>query len=386
MTRRPELRELNLPQRMALRVRLTAALELRDEGLPEQDAAGHESQTALKERLLAATRDFFFIADDVAANEMIDHSRRRLGDIADIENPTVRRRFSCIADALDRFRHTYCSDDPASARHCRSEIEDLFELVNCHALAQYRKAAAGFPEPDVWLEFGSRHEDETADLLDTSAFSGATRTADEGPLNVSIVTLGLRDHGLDWRSLCHLPYLFMHELVCHAYQGVATSGRTAVDHTCPWSEGWMDALAAVEIEGWLTGRQKKPDWVELNIPAIKHGTSELHFRRYQRQTALRPYILAQRVSARDGFHRLYLAFRGADVRPDRALARAARFSLRLNLEVMAQADRSKLLERVVSGLDNFFGLRRSDLVAACARYADEGDLTRFHTLLTSVEG
>ena len=381
---RPALRELGLVRRMALRVRLIAALELRDEGLPESDERGHERQRALKLSLLASTRDFGSNGA-VSAAEMIEYARRQLGNVEAIENPTVKRRFDRIANALDRFTCNHCLQDPAAARRCVAEIYELFGLIDRHVLSLYRDAAGNFAAPEIWLEIGYHHEDEIADVMDASALSGASRIADQADLIVSVVTLGVRDHGLDWRSLCQLPYILMHELVCHAYQGAASTGRTAVDASCAWSEGWMDALAAIQIEAWLEGRRKKPGWVEMNAAAIKRATAGLHERRYQRQSSLRPFILSQRVAARDGFAALVEAFRGADTRLDRALARATRFSGRLNLESMAQEDRTKLVARLASDLESYFGLRRAELVGACARYADDGDLAKFRVLLDALE-
>ena len=382
----PQLRELSLPRRMALRVRLAIALELRDEGLPDGDEAGYETQRALKEKLFAAARGFFVNHKDAStARAMIENSRRCLDDLGDIANSTIMRRFSRIADALDRFSCEHCSGDPTALQRCLAEIHEVFESLDSHVLRQYRKAGAGFPEPRVWLELGHHHEDEISDILDATSLSGASRIADDTETSVSIVRLGVRDHGLDWRSLCQLPYVLMHELICHAYQGIAATGRTPVDASCSWSEGWMDAFAAVQIEEWLLGQLRKPDWVEVNSVAIKRATGGLHERRYQSQSSLRPYILAQRVSARDGFASLVQAYRGADTREDRANARAARFSMRLNLEPLTQDDRARLVMRLVSGLESFFSLRRTELLAACTRYAEDGDLAKFRASLDAIE-
>jgi hypothetical protein len=146
----------------------------------------------------------------------------------------------------------------------------------------------------------------------------------------------------------------------------------------------MDALSAAQVEAWL-GSAQKPEWAEMNSAAIKRATAVLHERRHQPQTSLRPYILSQRVSARDGFAALVEALRGADTRRERALARAARFSLRLNLEPIAQDDRSTLIARLVPDLESFVGLRRTELVSACTRYAEEGDLASFRARLDVLE-
>lgn len=73
---------------------------------------------------------------------------------------------------------------------------------------------------------------------------GTTRFADARDRRVSEIGLALAVDELDWRSLCVVYWVFVHEFLCHANQGRATAlPRQPCRQDCLFFEGWMDEVA-----------------------------------------------------------------------------------------------------------------------------------------------
>jgi hypothetical protein len=107
----------------------------------------------------------------------------------------------------------------------------------------------------------------------------------------------------------------MHELFCHGYQGVSSSTieneflelREDVDAESVWTEGWMDALAVLATEDWIS-QQQVPEWVMLEHNDLKTATRVASSDRYKPQYGLSQSDRSQREAANRSAMLLQVAF------------------------------------------------------------------------------
>jgi hypothetical protein len=378
----PELRLLDFKRRAALRIRLATAMAFRGEGLPGASKTSSDNQVAILSLLDAASK----AARAGAKPPIKDAIHRALPDLDTVElNPiepagrVLAERLQAFRDFIGSFDCPYCTE-PDSGKHnppggawlCMAELYELFDQAVKVASISYRQVS---DDPDlVWpglfLETADIHAYYTTDVLDIAAVTGSCRygTANGAPL--SVVGLAVKDDAFCWTSMIQLPYVLMHELVCHAFQGLKGPERTPVDKTCAWSEGWMDAVAFAVTKEWIEGAfdVDLPGWARGAETFVDQAGGALHTRRREPQTEIGPETLEAREYAYNSLSDLKTFYRGEN--PDSTEARqfVRRFSLRLNLHVMTQEQRGEIADWI--GLSLELHARSDEVMSACVHFIE----------------
>lgn len=129
---------------------------------------------------------------------------------------------------------------------CISEIKAAFRGALDEADREYGR----LPKMTVSLHTTGRNSPPGSVPGIGLAINGRTSYADEHPRRSSFVTLEVASAHMDALSLAALPYVMLHEVLCHAYQMSDGSGdRTSpVAYVDPLSEGMLDAVAVHLLE------------------------------------------------------------------------------------------------------------------------------------------
>jgi len=96
----------------------------------------------------------------------------------------------------------------------------------------------------------------------------------------TVVGLEILEHKFGWLQLSLLPYIFMHEIICHALQSLDGQNRPNAASSDSWSEGWMDALAHDLVCEWLEQHDRILFTTNAERQDAKLRTAELHQARY----------------------------------------------------------------------------------------------------------
>jgi hypothetical protein len=246
-----------------------------------------------------------------------------------------------------------CNDSPDNDTHvvangglCLGEIRDIFH--SCCALVDARYAELGEEQgavrPDkIELAMNSTHRHNRNGLLMAGHIDGWLDL--EGPDNRrSVVGLTIKDDAFDWPSLCRLPYVLLHELVCHAYQGLRGKGeREGAGSYCTWTEGWMDSLAAEFAKAWFESTTIPAFAAD---PSAASGQANASFEgRYDPAiSGVDEVRVGLRKAARDGRRDLVRTIGGAD--PQYGRATVERFSLLANLQIIDRKTRHRLAQQL----------------------------------------
>ncbi|MBA4338767.1 MAG: hypothetical protein C0421_07980 [Hyphomonas sp.] len=146
-----------------------------------------------------------------------------------------------------------------------------------------------------------------------TAFDGALCAEcshiDQGAAFAEKIVLFLPERGFDKASFCAMPYVLMHELICHGAQGISgPCPRAAGGPDCPWSDGWMDCLAYETCLNYLfLGNANFAPWLESMAAAIAAAAQAHHAARYQsagKLTALRELAAMARNEGKEAWHAL----------------------------------------------------------------------------------
>ena len=87
--------------------------------------------------------------------------------------------------------------------------------------------------------------------------SGYARSLRDAKGYYTKVGLEVRERSFGWRQYSLLPYLLLHEILCHAFQSLDNPPiRPDADPSDAWSEGWMDTLAYKLALEWLNKHDK----------------------------------------------------------------------------------------------------------------------------------
>lgn len=390
----PRLRRLEFPRVAALCFRMTAAAVFRDRGVPGRDTQAADDQRELMAAIDTAARALRSKSVPPLSSAMaaawlsLEASKPRSGSLS---GDVIAERFHTFgelirqkgkrADDLAGPHSTSTDHESAADDVFMSEITPVLESLTGFVADLHCVHAKFCTPPLILLETAHLHQHQTTDLLDAAAITGTCRL-DENQ-STSIVGLGFRDDSVDWGSLCQLPYVLMHEVLCHAYQGLVGDGRRPASTGCGWSEGWMDTLALRLTEIWLRGANHDglPKWLRENKDAVYRECVRLNGRRREPQSSLSPTDLAQRVGVQEASGRLEALFKGAGRRNERAFFRMLAFSLQVNLLALPQSDRNEAIDRLAGALELFHGERLDRVVGACSRFSDSHDWEAFRNEL-----
>jgi hypothetical protein len=171
-----------------------------------------------------------------------------------------------------------------------------------------------------------------------------------GP-NRTKVGLEIREDGFGWQQYNLLPYLLLHEILCHAFQSLDRSpGRTNASPDDAWSEGWMDALALRLALEWIHDRSG--DYLEnaAERQNAENETRAFHLFRYETvaKAPNNPEVSpAERGPAygRDVFNNVWALY-SQPYKP--SSHPITKFSLRLNAITLPTEERvGRIMENVV---------------------------------------
>ena len=269
-----------------------------------------------------------------------------------------------------------------SAGPCIREIIDLMHFVQDRSREIYQSHAP-LSEKRLHVVFGRADAESGNGMLPSININGWTDV--QRHPEVAMVGLEIRDRHFDWTALCQTLYVFVHEMVCHAYQGLRGKGRRNTDEHCDWSEGWMDSLAWTLTEEWIDRREGNlPGWLNDHHDFVKAVCSDLHSRRYKfpHPGFINDDDMESRRHARRAFQVLRDAFGAGPGKPklsrDGARERAQTFSVLVNLHPLDDAVRGDVAFWLTKGLierdekpDRF-----EQVLGACSEFCDHRDPDR----------
>jgi hypothetical protein len=190
------------------------------------------------------------------------------------------------------------------------------------------------------------------------------------------------------RATLHvLPYILLHELICHGYQSIDVNNRKRSEcgDGCAWSDGWMD-FATLKIlkkalgdRRWATGISK-PRWLRHSPLTIRDDYNTFHAARYNEKYAdqRRKAQSAQQRLGREMYYRLWQAFprEGENaISENEAEERLLSFSLRLNRMDLTNEQRNHFITELDDTLSDPEGMKAQELVKVISSFLYEGDVT-----------
>jgi hypothetical protein len=362
-----EIKASPLPEHLRDRLH-RAAKDLRDEIEPWPPRLDACLRKVAEELKLLATQG------DPLAREAID----RLRD----EVATRLQSISCD-DCASCCGGQPCNDSPDNDTHvvakgglCLGEIRDIFH--SCCGLVDARYAGLGEEQgpvrpEDIELAMDHTHQNNRNGLLIAGHVDGWLDF--EGPENRrSVVGLTIKDDAFDWPSLCRLPYVLLHELVCHAYQGLRGHGeREGTGPYCTWTEGWMDSLAAEYAKAWFESAHL-PTFAADPSAAFGHANALFEGRYDAVTSGLDDIRLELRKAARAGRRDLALTIGGAD--PEYGRATVERFSLLANLQIVDMKTRNRLAQQLAGLVQVPWSTRAKQVANACDCFLESGDISK----------
>ena len=186
----------------------------------------------------------------------------------------------------------------------------------------------------------------------------------------------------------------MHELLCHAYQSISKDDngepRGDVDSDSAWTEGWMDGLAVLATEDWISRHIGEPQWVMTEAEELRTATRQASAERFEPQDNLSVEDRSQRKAARQSAMRLQTELtrvRASKNKVNDAKFRLFKFSLTLNSLRIPQEDRDRLARRLGYALEALIFPANDELVGILERFCVtcdwrwlDGELLRLLTL------
>jgi len=151
-----------------------------------------------------------------------------------------------VCDGNDPIRDAHTV---ATQGDCIAHLRSLFEQVKQIATRYYSEHAVGLATlSKVDIQFGTHFVNDRPTALGPNLPISAVTFRNKNSLNSDVVLRFYVDaHDLlvlTRSSFLGLPYILMHELICHAFDGVAVGGdRSARDEHDAFAEGWMDWTA-----------------------------------------------------------------------------------------------------------------------------------------------
>jgi hypothetical protein len=365
------VQHLDLGRRKSFRVRFAAATHLFAGSFVGADA--HRKCLDLLQ-LAQATGDGLW--DDGLS---FDTSLQQMAEAL----PVLHKRWNDtpLGNAWEQFkaelRSSHCgdcgccgdrSDHTAVERHgrCIAPLPELLKRLHARCAALYSFVAGA--APTVTLATSPTDTRDDRGMLDRFGLSGWHQLMPGSP-PASIVGIEIRDRHFDFVTALGLYYTFLHELICHAFQGIAGTGkRMDADRFCPWSEGWMDALAVELAVAWLTEPATDfPDWLTGPADRASSISRDINSARSRPGPMLDDYQCGLRGNAKEAFHHLHKRWATTGHLPRN---RVTRFSIRLNAVNMPPHERRKVGETLAYLLKTPKSETFIQTVGSCALFAD----------------
>ena len=179
-----------------------------------------------------------------------------------------------------------------------------------------------------------------------SGFAWAGRDLDgehvERGSHYTKVGLEILKNSFGWQQYNVLPYVLLHEILCHAFQSLDNPEiRPNADASDAWSEGWMDCVAFQLALEWLDKGHGKHFNTKDECIDAERQIRELHDARYPKKTAEKGALLPG--DGRDIFSSVLNSYGDKYRALGRALHPVTRFSLKLNAVTVPPGQRMRHL-------------------------------------------
>jgi hypothetical protein len=206
------------------------------------------------------------------------------------------RSISCFACAAKAESKNVCrasGDSPIVAKggDCIIELKELFNLSLQLARIAYNQFCPQKSDAMLWANrvgvvLNTSEKKRPHDMPDIPLVSGSTAFASMANGGaVSNVRLFFNEDTFDDAAAQACVYVFVHELIAHAYEGAGISGaiRKACEPNDAWREGWMDCVAFTLLMRAIEGRPpfdavSPPSW--LNLPGLQATAAAYHAARF----------------------------------------------------------------------------------------------------------
>jgi hypothetical protein len=253
---------------------------------------------------------------------------------------------------------------------CIALLRELLLAIEMQTRRVYSRATTRFPTVCLSTESTHRHQD--AALFGEFDVSGFCDVDDDAELT-SWVILSFKEKSLHFRTICALPYMLAHEMVCHAFQTLHQGKRETPDGKCLWSEAWMDRFAYELTQSWLDVQPASfPSWVHVDRQKVEAQSHAIHEFRYEPRGSLTEEQADDLNAARDAFRLLKESW---SLAPGLLLERhrVALFSTRLNACDATNQDREQIVILLGTLLRQTTMRARAELaVQYCADFANGG--------------
>jgi len=188
--------------------------------------------------------------------------------------PGLRGRLEKLRDSLPKWSCNNCKNKHKLTDYCLPN-EKTYAKVSAggECIAPVKALCKGIykwvknevfwprdnaPEPVITLATVHRAFERPPEIVRRFAVGGWASVVKGGEPNTT-VGIDISDRAFGWEQYCVLPYLLLHEIVCHGLQSLDGQGpRINADPDDAWSEGWMDRLAYMLAHQWL---DKAGGWV-----------------------------------------------------------------------------------------------------------------------------
>lgn len=156
---------------------------------------------------------------------------------------------------------------------CIAPIQKMFDIASQVARQWYAKSSNLFhlqQSPGLVLSTSFTNA-KPNDLPGDYFLGGETKHHDESP-PIAEIELALWPEKFDWNTYAAVLYVFFHECICHAYQGMnAFRPRPLSDG---FAEGWMDWIAFEVFRRHLKASPSTP-----TLQAYRDAATKLHLLR-----------------------------------------------------------------------------------------------------------
>lgn len=390
------LPQVCLPVRKAAAATIPVARLMGDNSLANASEAELQQLHALERSFLAQ------IPQRVSLEDGLDDFCREQAEIfrsvSDISilgagRKTLSPRLKGIAAEIAKPRCTVCKGRiEAKQQPCTGDQKDDVNVAGGAACLREVFDALGFVKglveshlSDVFADGGPRR---LAIRLHTTFSAGeedvsGACTHDQAQLG-DVVSIGLPQYGFTFSALTRTPYTLAHEVLCHAGQSIeGDGGRETRGEYCPWTEGWMDCLAAEILTDALLAKDRAiqarglsiPKWMRDEAPAIVQATDTAHNGRLSTDLPRLEYRFRQRMSAHHAWRKFPIAAVKAGMREDEAIDLRRSVCLAYNAMTRPALER----ENVGIRLTNYFLFAQGDIpaVEAFQRFRNSGSVNNF---------
>jgi hypothetical protein len=362
----PRLASWAAGRRIAFELRYAIAVAL-DRGLPSatQPSLGHLKKIIAD--LLAKADQFRteLPSVELVKLELLELRSMRLAT-RDASAFLIEKRLKEFCDRVDNAL------DHLDKDHVPTDVHLIFRLVEEFVRGACRlHCEHPIVRPMSYLELGYMDSDggPTAPVIKASC------RVQDGTAPISVIKLDVRDDCLNWSAVCRLPYIFTHELLCHGYQGTfafdAEEPRKDVDSDSAWTEGWMDSVAMLVTENWISRHIGDPEWVFIDGQDLVTATRQASKERCEPQQNLKPEDRSQRRAANRAAMRLMQEMTRVNSSPDKhkdAKRKLLKFSLTFNSLRIPNEDRDRLARRLGYALEALTFPANDELLGILERF------------------